>query len=114
MVHYIPRFGDFVYIAFDPQSGHEQKGRRPALVTSNSLFNQKTGMAFVCPVTSTVRGNPFHLPIPTQNSVTGVVMVDQIKSVDYASRNVEFIAPAPESLVADVVSLLNTILEERF
>lgn len=113
MNHYIPQPGDFVSISLDPQSGHEQKGRRPALVLSNSLFNGKTGLAFVCPITNTNRGNPFHLPIPSNNSVTGVAMVDQIKSVDYASRNVTFIDAAPVGLLEDILSLLGSIVEQR-
>ena len=79
---YVPRNGDFMTMTFDPQSGHEQKGRRPALVISNHLFNKHTGMAIVCPVTNTDQQIPFHLPVPASSSLTGFVMAEQIKSVD--------------------------------
>jgi len=80
MADYIPEKGDFITLTFDPQSGHEQKGRRPALVISNFLFNRATGLAIVCPITNTERGIPFHLPVPEDSSLTGFVMVEQVKS----------------------------------
>lgn len=75
MPRYIPKRGDFISLTFHPQAGHEQKGRRPALVLSHELFNRHTGLAIVCPVTNTNRGVPFHLPIQRSASVTGMVMV---------------------------------------
>src|SRR5436853_7851634 len=83
MPAYIPEKGDLLTLSFDPQSGHEQKGGRPALVISNFLFNQATGLAIVCPITNTNRNVPFHLPVPSSSSLTGFVMVEQVKSVDY-------------------------------
>src|SRR2546422_1265971 len=91
---YVPHKGDFITLSFDPQSGHEQKGRRPALVISNDLFNRHTGIAIVCPVTNTHRGIPFHLPIETSAKLTGFVMVEQVKSIDYAARRIRFIERA--------------------
>jgi len=88
MARYIPKKGDFVALTFDPQSGHEQKGRRPALVVSNDLFNQRTGLTIVCPITNTDRNIPFHVKIPEGSSLTGFVMVDQVKSIDYVARNI--------------------------
>jgi mRNA interferase MazF len=85
---YVPRKGDFIAVTFDPQSGHEQKGRRPALVVSNDLFNRHTGLAIVCPITSTERGLPFHVAIPKDLGVTGFVMVEQVKSIDFRARSV--------------------------
>ncbi len=76
MAAYVPNKGDFITLSFDPQSGHEQKGRRPALVISNLLFNQATGLAIVCPVTNTNRNIPFHLPVPASSTLTGFVMVE--------------------------------------
>jgi mRNA interferase MazF len=104
---YVPRKGDFVTVDFDPQSGHEQKGRRPALVISNDLFNKATGLCIVCPVTNTRRGYPFHVDIPEGSGVTGVVMVDQVKSLDFHARNVKRIGPAPESVLEEVLSILD-------
>src|SRR5215470_7632388 len=94
MAKYVPQKGDFVSLSFDPQSGHEQKGRRPALVISNDLFNKHTGLAIVCPVTNTHRGIPFHLPVEPSSKLTGFVMVEQVKSVDYVARRARFIESA--------------------
>jgi len=110
MPHYVPSKGDFVALTFDPQSGHEQKGRRPALVVSNDLFNQKIGLALVCPLTNTDRKIPFHIGVPASCVLTGFVMTDQIKSVDFVARKVKFIDRAPESLVSDVLAILDAIL----
>src|ERR1051325_6160351 len=97
MAKYVPQKGDFIALSFDPQSGHEQKGRRPALVISNDLFNKHTGLAIVCPITNTNRNIPFHLPVPATSSLTGFVMVDQVKSIDYTARKAKFIEKAPRS-----------------
>ncbi|HEX7375914.1 MAG TPA: type II toxin-antitoxin system PemK/MazF family toxin [Pirellulales bacterium] len=111
MARYIPKRGDFVSLTFDPQAGHEQKGRRPALVLSHDLFNRHTGMVIACPVTNTDRGVPFHLRIPATASVTGVVMVDQIKSVDYVARRAKLIESAPDTLLEDVLALLDACVK---
>lgn len=103
---FIPRKGDFIALSFDPQSGHEQKGRRPALVISNTLFNQATGLVIVCPLTTTDRKIPFHLPLPTDSSLKGFVMVEQVKSVDYRTRKATFIEIATAELLGDVLSIL--------
>ncbi|MEW5977741.1 MAG: type II toxin-antitoxin system PemK/MazF family toxin [Acidobacteriota bacterium] len=107
MAKYVPHKGDFVALSFDPQSGHEQKGRRPALVISNYLFNKHTGLAIVCPLTNTDRRIPFHLPVPAPSAVTGFVMVDQVKSVDFLARKSQFIGKAPSSLLTDVLGVLD-------
>jgi mRNA interferase MazF len=107
MARYVPQKGDFITLSFDPQSGHEQKGRRPALVISNYLFNKHTGLAIVCPITNTDRKIPFHLPVPQSSSLTGFVMVDQVKSVDYLARKAKLIEQAPDELVADVLEVLD-------
>ena len=95
MARYVPKQGDFVVVTFDPQSGHEQKGRRPALVVSSTLFNRHTGLAMLCPITNTRRNFPFHVTVPAGSSLTGFIMVEQIKSVDYASRKAKFVEKAP-------------------
>ena len=110
MEKYIPRKGDFIALTFDPQSGHEQKGRRPALVISNTLFNQKTGLAIVCPITNTDRRYPFHIKILGSVSLTGFIMVDQVKSVDYNSRKVTFIKKAPDELLNEVLGILDACI----
>ena len=110
MTPYAPQKGDFVTLSFDPQAGHEQRGRRPALVVSNDLFNHHTGLAIVCPVTNTDRGFPFHLPIPGPSSLTGFVMAEQVKSVDYTRRRARFVERAPQAFVDDVIALIEACI----
>ena len=110
MARYVPQKGDFVVLTFDPQSGHKQKGRRPALVVSNTLFNKHTGMAMACPITNTYRNFPFHVPVPAEASLTGYVMVEQLKSVDFASRKAKFVAKAPPAVLDEVLSLIDACL----
>jgi mRNA interferase MazF len=107
---YVPQKGDFITLSFDPQAGHEQKGRRPALVVSNDLFNKHTGLAIVCPITNTDRKFPFHLAVPSDSSLTGFVMVEQVKSIDYAVRRAKFVERAPTELVADVLDMIDACL----
>lgn len=110
MPSYIPRKGDYISVSFDPQSGHEQKGRRPALVVSNDLFNRHTGLAIVCPITNTRRDYPFHVTITGAQTVTGVVMVDQVKSIDYHARKARRIGCAESALLDEVLSLLDACI----
>lgn len=110
MAGYVPHKGDLVVLTFDPQAGHEQKGRRPALVISNDLFNKSTGFAIACPITNTDRQFPFHIPIPSDSSLTGFVMVDQVKSIDYRRRQIKFIEEAPAELVHEALSILEACL----
>jgi len=107
---YVPRKGDFVALSFDPQTGHEQRGRRPALVVSNDLFNKHTGLCIACPVTSARRDYPFHVSLPDGCEVTGVVMVEQIKSIDFRARKVKRIGPAPEAVLQETLSLLDACI----
>ena len=111
MPAYVPEKGDLLTLSFDPQSGHKQKGRRPALVVSNLLFNQATGLAIVCPITNTNRNIPFHLPVPNTSSLTGFVMVEQVKSVDYHARKAKFVEKAPAQFVEDVIALIDVCIK---
>ena len=106
----VPRKGDFVTVTFDPQSGHEQRGRRPALVVSNDLFNKATGLCIACPVPNTRRDYPFHVSIPEGQGVTGVVMVEQLKSIDFRSRSVKRIGTASEPVLHEVLSILDACI----
>lgn len=110
MPAYVPRKGDLVALSFDPQSGHEQRGRRPALVISNDLFNRGTGLCIACLVTSTKRGYPFHVAIPDGTDVTGYVMVEQVRSLDFRARKAKRIGSVPEELLAEVLSMLDAII----
>ena len=107
MSRYIPQRGDFVVLTFDPQSGHEQQGRRPAFVISNYLFNKHTGLAIVCPITNRSRKVPFHIPVPAQSSLTGYIMVEQVKSIDFVSRKIKFIKKASPETLIDVLGILD-------
>ncbi|MBA2620078.1 MAG: type II toxin-antitoxin system PemK/MazF family toxin [Acidobacteria bacterium] len=107
MSAYIPEKGDFITFSFDPQSGHEQKGRRPALVISNFLFNKATGLAIGCPITNTNRGVPFHLPVPNTSSLTGFIMVEQVKSVDCNARKAKFVEKAPTQIIEDALAIVD-------
>lgn len=107
---WIPAAGDIVSIDFDPQAGHEQAGRRPALVLSDVSYNFKASLAVVCPITSRVKGYPFEVPIPTGSKVTGVVLSDQVKSIDWRARNARQIHAAPPGVLDKVRRHLALIL----
>src|SRR4030067_3372153 len=107
MTGYVPQKGDFIAVTFDPQSGHEQRGRRPALVVSNTLFNQRTGLAIVCPLTNTDRGYPFHVAITDNPDVRGFVMVEQVKSIDFHARKAKVIGKASDDVLDEVLSILD-------
>jgi mRNA interferase MazF len=110
MTTYVPQKGDFVLVTFDPHSGHEQKGRRPALVVSNTLFNRHTGLALVCPLTHTDRRFPFHVAVPDDPEVTGFVMVEQVKSIDFRARKAKRIGGATERVLEEVLSILDSCI----
>lgn len=107
---YIPKQGDIIAITFDPQSGHEQKGRRPAYVVSKDLFNRSTGLAIVCPITNTDRAFPFHVPLPQESKLTGFIMVEQIKSVDFHSRRAKRIEKGNDELLSNVLSIVDACI----
>jgi mRNA interferase MazF len=110
MKQYVPKKGDFIAVTFDPQSGHEQKGRRPALVVSNTLFNEQTGLAIVCPLTTTDRDYPFHVEITENLHVKGFVMIEQVKSIDYRARQAKPIGKASDVLLDEVLSILDACI----
>jgi len=106
-----PRKRRLHHAFFRPQVGHEQKGRRPALIIRNHLFNQATRLAIACPVTNTDRRIPFHLPVPTTSSLTGFVMVEQVKSIDYRARSARFIEKAATDFLDDVIALVDVCIK---
>lgn len=99
---YVPDRGDFVWIDFSPHLGHEQGGRRPALVLSSSLYNRPTRLALFCPVTTKIKGYPWEVPVSGSRSVTGVVLADAVKNFDWSVRGTEFIERASDEVVATV------------
>lgn len=107
---YVPKKGDFIAVTLDPQSGHEQKGCRPALVVSNTIFNQRTGLTIVCPLTTTERGYPFHVAVTANPHLTGFIMVEQVKSIDYRARQARAIGKASDDLLDEVLSILDACI----
>ena len=107
---YVPDTGDIVWITFTPQSGHEQAGRRPGLVLSPQKYNEKTKLALLCPITSKVKDYPFEVVLPPAATVKGVVLVDQIKSLDWQARKADFECKTPSHLMVKVLDKLNTLL----
>ena len=107
---YVPERGDIVWIDLDPQAGHEQSGRRPALVVSPKDYNKKVGLAIFCPITNQIKGYPFEVLLPTNLKVVGAILSDQIKSLDWTVRNTSFICKLPDSLTQDVFSKFLTLL----
>jgi mRNA interferase MazF len=112
-VAYVPARGDLVWLEFDPQTGHEQAGRRPALVVSHTAYNKKVGLALLCPITSAVKSYPFEVALPSGLPVSGVVLSDQVKSLDWRARRAARIAavPAPilDQVVARIVALIAVV-----
>ncbi|MBI2425577.1 MAG: type II toxin-antitoxin system PemK/MazF family toxin [Candidatus Hydrogenedentes bacterium] len=110
MPGYIPKSGDYVTLSFDPQAGHEQQGRRPALVISNDTFNRHTGFSIVCPITRTKRDYPFHLALEGETGIEGYVMIEQVKSIDYRARDARRIGKASSSLLSEVLARLDACI----
>ena len=108
---YVPSQGDLVWLDFSPQAGHEQAGRRPALVLSPSAYNQKAGLAVLCPVTNQIKGYPFEVELPQGHTVSGAVLADQVRSLDWRSRNAKLIESASADLVQIVVAKVSALIQ---
>ncbi|MDZ4159671.1 MAG: endoribonuclease MazF [Anaerolineaceae bacterium] len=107
---YIPNSGDLVWITFNPQAGHEQDGRRPALVLSPAIYNAKVGLAILCPITSQIKGYPFEVLIPDGLKISGAILSDQVKSLDWKARQAEFVCKLPAVTTNEVLQKLITLL----
>jgi len=105
-----PDVGDIVIVDFNPQAGHEQAGKRPALVLSPKTFNQKTGFAWLCPVTSNAKGYPFEVEVSGANKTVGVILADQLKSLDWSARNLHTVDTVSTDCLKKVKDLVSTIL----
>ena len=106
----MPRRGDLVWISLDPQAGHEQAGRRPAVVLSPEAYNGRVGLAILCPITSQVKGYPFEVAIPSGIDVTGVILADQVKSLDWRARRAEYIATLPDETIIEALQKIGVLL----
>ena len=107
---YVPDRGDAVWIDFDPQEGHEQAGRRPAIVLSPAGYNRRVGLAIFCPVTTRIKGYPFEVVIPEGLKISGVVLADQVKNFDWTVRKPKFITRLPNSVTDEVSKKLKTLI----
>ena len=108
---YVPERGDIVWITLNPQAGHEQAGRRPAVVVSPRSYNGKVGLGLFCPVTSHAKGYPFEVSLPADLPVSGVVLADQVKSLDWRLRQAQFSVRLPANISAEIVGKLAVLLE---
>ena len=109
---HVPARGDVVWITLDPQAGHEQRGRRPALVVSPTAYNRRVGLALSCPITSQVKGYPFEVALPDGLPLEGVVLADQVKSLDWKARRCSRACAIPDGVVVQVLRRLNALLRE--
>lgn len=110
---YVPKRGDIVWLSFDPQAGHEQAGRRPAYMVSPESYNQRTSLFLVCPITPRIKNYPFEVMLPRGLSVEGVVLADQIKSLDWKARRAEFAASTNPAFAGDVLALILPLIDEE-
>ena len=110
---YIPDSGDIVWIMFNPQAGHEQAGHRPALVLSPKAYNGKVGLAILCPITSQTKGYPFEVLIPEGLKISGAILSDQVKSLDWKARQAEFVCKLPATNFNEVVQKLSTLIRQQ-
>jgi mRNA interferase MazF len=107
---YVPERGDAVWITLNPQAGHEQAGRRPAVVLSPAAYNGKVGLAILCPITNQIKGYPFEVVIPLGLAVTGAVLSDQVKSLDWRARMANFVCALPPATIEEVLQKLHTLV----
>lgn len=105
-----PARGDVIWLSFDPQVGHEQAGRRPALVLSPQSYNDRVGLALCCPITNQAKGYPFEVPIPAGEPVTGVILSDHVRRLDWRGRRAEWITRLPDEVMSEVLARLATLL----
>lgn len=111
MSKYVPKQGDVVWLDFNPQQGHEQAGRLPALVLSPGTYNAKAGLMLCCPITSQQKGYPFEVEVKGAGHVSGVVLADQVKSFDWAARNAEMRGRVTAEVLAEVVAKVRALVE---
>jgi len=104
--------GNIILVDFDPQAGHEQKGRRPALVISNDLFNRYSEMAIICPITNTDKNHPLHIRLNEETKTKGVILCDQVKTMDIKVRNFKYLESIPEEILENVLDIVYSLIEK--
>ncbi len=112
MPAYVPQRGDVIWITLNALAGHEQAGRRPAVVLSPGAYNGRAGLAILCPITNQVKGYPFEVRIPDGLPVRGVVLADQVKSLDWRARQAEWMCTLPPDVTTEVLAKLGLLLEQ--
>jgi mRNA interferase MazF len=110
VIGYVPDRGEAIWLSFEPQAGREQAGRRPVLVLSPASYNAKVGLALVCPITSKSKGYPFEVPVPPEMPIQGVVLADQLRSLDWQARKAERIGRLPDPVLDDVKAKIHALL----
>jgi mRNA interferase MazF len=109
---YIPERGDLIWISLSPRTGHEQSGRRPAVVLSPAAYNGKVGLAILCPITRQIIGYPFEVILPEGISVSGAILSDQVKNLDWRIRKAELICTLPRAIIHEVLEKIRLLLSE--
>jgi len=112
MIEYVPKRGDLIYVDFDPQTGHEQRGRRPAIVLTPYEYNRKTSLALVCPITSKVKGYPFEIKLPSHTKIQGVVLTDHLRNLDWRARNATFIEHSGDTITKHISQIILALLDQ--
>jgi len=107
---FVPDAGDLVWVTFDPQAGREQAGRRPALVLSPKIYNVRSGLALICPITNQAKGYPFEVVIPSGGSSSGVILADHLKSIDWKARHAERLGRCSDEVMDEVRAKLAPLL----
>ncbi len=113
MTSYCPDRGEIVWIAFTPQAGHEQAGRRPALTLSPRSYNKKTGLAIFCPITSQIKGYPFEIQIPEGLKISGAVLADHVKNLDWKARKTQFCCRVSGDVMQEVIGKLEALIQNN-
>ena len=108
---YTPKQGDIIILNFDPQIGHEQKGRRPGLIVSNEQYHMRTNLALICPITNTLSGFPTHIVLDNRASTSGEIMCEQVKGLDIAARNPSFLESVPDDIIEEAIDLICSFIE---
>ena len=108
----MPQRGDVVWITLNPQAGHEQAARRPAVILSPAAYNDRVGLALLCPITSQIKGYPFEVVIPPGLRVSGAILADQVKSLDWQAHQVEFICALPPPAISEILQKIGALLME--
>ncbi|MBA3961048.1 MAG: endoribonuclease MazF [Chthoniobacterales bacterium] len=107
---YVPDRGDLVWLQFSPQTGHEQAGHRPAVVLSPRSYNQQSGLALFCPITNRIKGYPFEVILPDDMAITGAILSDQVKSLDWSARHASFVSKLPTAMIEELLAKVTALL----